>query len=63
MVYGLMVPYIGFFDSIPRGVAQVLLYLWAFDMAFLMWRNCSRVRPAHPESAAPEPAEPPTSSH
>jgi hypothetical protein len=42
IVHGLMVPYIGFFDSIPRGMAIVLLSLWAFIMAFLMWRNSGR---------------------
>ncbi len=63
IVHGLMVPYIGLFPSIPRGVAQVLMYLWAFIMAFLMWRNSSRDRIARPESAAPEPAKPPASPH
>ena len=61
IIHGLMVPYIGFFPSIPRGVAQVLLYLWAFIMAVLMWRNSSLGRIARPESAAPEPAKPPVS--
>jgi hypothetical protein len=56
-----MVPYIGLFDSIPRLVGLVLMALWAFIMAVLMWRNSSRGRIARPESAAPEPAEPPTS--
>ena len=58
IVHGLMVPYIGFFDSIPRLVAIVLLSLWAFTMAVLMWRNSSRGRIARPESAAPELAKP-----
>jgi hypothetical protein len=58
IVHGLMVPYIGFFDSIPRGVAQVLMFLWAFIMAFLMWRDSSRGRIAHPEPAPPDPAGP-----
>jgi len=61
IIHGLMVPYIGLFASLPRGVGQVLLYLWAFIMAFLMWRNSSRGRIARPESAALEPAEPPSS--
>jgi uncharacterized membrane protein len=61
ILHGLMVPYIGLFASIPRGIGQVLLYLWAFIMAFLMWRNSSRGRIARPESAAPEPVEPPYS--
>ena len=42
IVHGAMVPYIGFFDSTPRLVAIVLLSLWAFIMAFLMWRNSGR---------------------
>ncbi|NKX53622.1 hypothetical protein [Arthrobacter mobilis] len=42
IVHGLMVPYLGLFESIPRGVALVLLYLWAFIMAFRMWRRAGR---------------------
>jgi len=61
IVHGVMVPYFGLFDSIPRGVAQVLLYLWAFIIAVLMWRNSSRGLLSRPESAHPEPAEPPAS--
>jgi hypothetical protein len=53
IVHGLMVPYIGFFDSIPRGVALILLAVWAFIMAFLMWRDSSRGRIARPQSAPP----------
>ena len=48
-----MVPYIDFFDSIPRGVALILLAVWAFIMAFLMWRDSSRGRIARPQSAPP----------
>ena len=51
IVHGLMVPYIGLFSSPPRGVALILMYLWAFVMAFVMWRNSSHVRLARPESA------------
>jgi hypothetical protein len=47
------VPYIGLFDSPPRGVALILMAVWAFVMAYLMWRNSSRVRVARPESASP----------
>jgi hypothetical protein len=61
IVHGLMVPYIGLFDSIPRGVALVLMSLWVFIMAFLMWRNTSRGRTARPDSAPQEPAKPPAS--
>jgi hypothetical protein len=42
IVHGVMVPYIGLFDSIPRLVAIVLLAVWAFILAVLMWRNSSR---------------------
>ena len=55
IVHGLMVPYIGLFPSIPRGVAQVLLYSWAFIMAVLTRRNSSRERIARPGSAPPKP--------
>lgn len=42
IVHGVMVPYVGLFDSIPRLVAIVLLAVWAFIIAVLMWRNSSR---------------------
>ena len=58
IVHGLMVPYIGLFSSPPRGVALILMYLWAFVMAFLMWRNSSRGRIARRESAPPGPTTP-----
>ena len=61
IVHGLMVPYVGLFDSIPRLVAIVLMTLWAFIIAVLMWRNSSRSLLARPESAPPNPAGPPTS--
>ena len=48
IVHGLMVPYVGLFDSIPRLVAIVLMALWAFIIGVLMWRN------ARPGSAPPE---------
>ena len=51
IVHGLMVPYIGLFDSIPRGVALLLMCVWAFIMAFLMWRNSSRGRVTRPKPA------------
>ncbi len=61
IVHGVMVPYIGLFDSIPRLVAIVLLAVWAFMMAVLMWRNRSRGRIARPEAAPPGLATPPAS--
>src|SRR5215203_4624437 len=36
IVHGLMVPYVGLFDSIPRLVAIVLMALWAFIIGVLM---------------------------
>jgi hypothetical protein len=51
IVHGLMVPYIGLFNSIPRLVALILMAVWAFGMAFVMWREGSRGRIARPESA------------
>jgi hypothetical protein len=53
IVHGLMVPYIGLFDSVPRGVAIILMSVWAFFMAYLMWRNGSRRRIRRPQSATP----------
>jgi hypothetical protein len=53
IVHGLMVPYIGLFESIPRGVAQVLMYLWAFIMAVLLWRNSGRQPIARRQAASP----------
>src|SRR5215208_6138436 len=54
IVHGLMVPYVGLFDSIPRLVAIVLMALWAFIIGVVMWRT------ALPESApsATTPASP-----
>ena len=51
IVHGLMVPYIGLFNSIPRLVALILMAVWVFGMAFVMWREGSRGRIARPESA------------
>ena len=42
IIHGLLVPYIGFFDSVPRLVAQVLMAVWALIMGFLMWRGTDR---------------------
>jgi len=42
IVHGLMVPYIGLFQSVPRGIASILTYLWAFIMAFFMWRRAGQ---------------------
>ena len=50
IVHGLMVPYIGLFDSPPRGVALILMTVWAFGTAFVMGRNSSGGRIARPES-------------
>lgn len=51
MVHGVMVSYVGLFDSAPRLVALVLLAAWAFVMAVLLW---PRGRRGHvPRTAAP----------
>jgi hypothetical protein len=47
------VAYEGFVPSIIKLVGLLLLAVWAFVMAFLMWRNSSRGPIAHPESAPP----------
>jgi MprA protease rhombosortase-interaction domain-containing protein len=39
VIHGATVPYVGLFDSTPRLVAMVLLAMWAFAMAVLMWRR------------------------
>lgn len=62
MVHGaVVVSYKGFVPSIPNLVGLLLLAVWAFIMAVLMWRNSSGGRIARPESAPPEPAKPPAS--
>ena len=53
IVHGLIVPYVGFFDSLPRGVAQVLVGVWAFGMAFLMWRTSGRQLMVPRQSTSP----------
>lgn len=52
IIHGLMVPYLGFFDSLPRGVALILTSLWAFGMGFLMWRGRGRHPLAEREEAS-----------
>ena len=51
IVHGVMVPYIGLFDSIPRLVAIVLIAVWSFSMAVLMWRNSSHEHVAHSDES------------
>jgi hypothetical protein len=46
-----VVAYEGFVPSIIKLVGLLLLAVWAFVMAVLMWRNSSRQRIARPESA------------
>jgi hypothetical protein len=53
IIHGLMVSYIGLFDSIPRLVALVLMAVWAFIMGYLMWRNGSSGRIRRAQSATP----------
>lgn len=52
IVHGVMAAYVGLFPSIPRVVALVLLGLWAFIMAFLMWKGTSSERNARSVSLA-----------
>jgi len=47
-----VVSYEGFGPSIANLVGLVLLGVWTFIMAVLMWRNGSREPPARPESAS-----------
>jgi hypothetical protein len=53
IIHGLMVPYIGLFNSIPRLVALVLMAVWAFIIGYLMWRDGSRGRIRRTQSATP----------
>jgi hypothetical protein len=46
-----VVAYEGFSPSIIKLVGILLLAVWAFIMAVLMWRSSSRQPIAHPESA------------
>jgi hypothetical protein len=56
-----VVAYEGFVPSIVKLVGLVLLAVWAFIMAVLMWRHSNRGLVANPEPAPGEPAEPPAS--
>jgi hypothetical protein len=48
IVHGLIVPYVGLFDSPPRGVALILMTVWAFGTAYAMWRKSNGGRIARP---------------
>jgi hypothetical protein len=56
-----VVAYEGFVADIVKLVGLLLLAIWAFVMAFLMWRNGSRRRIARLESASTGTAKPPAS--
>jgi hypothetical protein len=56
-----VVAYKGFGPSIPNLVGLVLLAVWAFILAVLMWRHSSRRRIARLESTLPGPAQQPSS--
>lgn len=43
IVHGVTVAYVGFFDSIPRLVAIILLAVFAFILSFMMWGKRERV--------------------
>jgi hypothetical protein len=47
VIHGVMVPYVGFFDSTPRLVGMALLVIWGLIMAVVMWRSAGR-RTAEP---------------
>jgi hypothetical protein len=51
MIHGVMVSYVGLFDSVPRLVALVLLAAWAFVMAVQLWPRSRRGRA--PSTASP----------
>lgn len=51
IIHGLMVSYVGLFDSAPRLAALVLMAVWAFVMAFQMWPGGRHGRAAR--TAAP----------
>jgi hypothetical protein len=57
-----VVAYEGFVPDVVKLVGLLLLVVWAFVMAFLMWRNGSRRLSARPDSAPPEPAQQPVSA-
>jgi hypothetical protein len=52
ILHGVMVSYVGLFDSAPRLVAMVLLAVWGFAMGFLMWRKAQWL-PADPGRTEP----------
>ena len=57
-----VVAYEGFVPSIIKLVGLLLLAVWAFIMAVLMWRNGGRRHIARPESAPPQPEQQPVSA-
>jgi hypothetical protein len=57
-----VVAYEGFVPDVVKLVGLLLLVVWAFVMAFLMWRNGSRRLSVRPDSAPPEPAQQPVSA-
>ena len=61
MYDGAVVAYEGFAPSIIKLVGLLLLAVWAFIMAFLMWRNSSRGRIARLKSGSPGPTLQPVS--
>lgn len=52
IVHGVMVAYVGFFDSTPRLVGMALLVVWGLIMAAVMWRNTGRERAGQRPEAA-----------
>jgi hypothetical protein len=60
IVHGVMVAYIGLFDSTPRLIGMVLLVIWGLGMAALMWRTTGRSPPDQPAETTAVPREPVT---
>ena len=48
ITHGLMVAYIGLFDSLPRLLAMILLAVWALGIAPRMWRDTRPATPRRP---------------
>ncbi|HSE69454.1 MAG TPA: hypothetical protein VLA97_01765 [Nocardioidaceae bacterium] len=57
IVHGVMVSYVGFFDSTPRLVGMALLAPWGLAMGVLMWRDATRGA-RRPGDVAPPAARP-----
>lgn len=52
ILHGVMVTYIGLFDSTPRLVGMALLVIWGLIMATLMWRSTGQQTPGQRSDTA-----------